>query len=64
MEISSLTNAASNASGSDVSSTAALFALRKALDQQQQSALTLLEAIPQPSSSNPPNLGNVVDVRA
>ncbi len=64
MEIGSLTNAASNATGGDAASTAALFALRKALDQQQQSAMTLLQAIPQPSASNPPNLGNVVDVRA
>lgn len=38
--------------------------LRKALDVQQQSALSLLQALPQPVSSNPPNLGNSVNVRA
>jgi hypothetical protein len=64
MEISGITHAASNAAGGDVGSAAATFALRKALDQQQQSVLTLLQAIPQPSASNPPNLGNAVDVRA
>lgn len=62
MDISGLTNTVSNAPGGDVASAAATFALKKALDQQQQTAMSLLEAIPQPS--NPPNLGNAVDVRA
>ncbi|WP_374356807.1 YjfB family protein [Chitinimonas sp.] len=62
MEISGFVNAVSNAAAGEIGSNVAMFALRKALDQQQQSALTLLQAIPQ--ASNPPHLGNAVDVRA
>ncbi len=62
MSISSLTNSASNATTGDVASQAAVLTLRKALDSQQQSALTLLQSLP--SYSNPPNLGNAVDVKA
>jgi hypothetical protein len=36
--------------------------LKKALDMQAQNAAQLIAAIPQPS--NPPNLGNSVDVKA
>lgn len=38
--------------------------LKKALKIQEQSAMQLIQSLPQPSSSNPPNLGNSVDVRA
>ena len=34
--------------------------LKKAMDIEQQSALQLLQAVP----NNPPNLGNSVDIRA
>ncbi|MCH2221354.1 MAG: YjfB family protein [Dechloromonas sp.] len=37
--------------------------LRKAIDIQAQGALQLLQALPQ-VASNPPNLGNNIDVRA
>jgi len=37
--------------------------LRKALDIQQQSTLSLIQALPTPVASNPPNLGNAVNVR-
>ncbi|MDA0189116.1 MAG: YjfB family protein [Proteobacteria bacterium] len=42
----------------------AVTVLRKALDIQAQNARQLLEALPQPAASNPPNLGNRVDVFA
>jgi hypothetical protein len=41
----------------------AILVLKKALDVQAQTALQLLQAVP-PAASNPPNLGNSVDVRA
>ncbi len=37
--------------------------LKKAMQIQEQNALQLLQALP-PVASNPPNLGNSVDVRA
>jgi hypothetical protein len=37
--------------------------LKKAMDIQEQSALQLLQALPQPPS-NPPNLGQNIDVKA
>lgn len=37
--------------------------LKKAMDIQEQSALQLLQALPQPYS-NPLHLGNSIDVRA
>ena len=63
MDISGVVNAASNAAGGD-NAAAGIYTLRKALDLQQQSAISLLQAIPQPAYSKPPNLGNAVDVRA
>jgi len=64
MDISGIVNAASNAASGDTAAAAGVYTLRKALDLQQQSAISLLQAIPQPAYSNPPNLGNAVDVRA
>jgi Putative motility protein len=37
--------------------------LRKAIDLQAQGALQLLDALP-PVASNPPHLGNSIDVKA
>jgi len=42
---------------------ASMLVLKKAMDIQAQNALQLLEALPQ-MPSNPPNLGNSVDVKA
>lgn len=58
--IGSLTTALSSAGVGDAVST---FVLKKAMDIQEQSALQLLQALPQ-ISSNPPNLGNGIDVKA
>ncbi|WP_028455084.1 YjfB family protein [Chitinilyticum litopenaei] len=60
----SLVNAASNAtSGNAIPN----LVLRKAMDIQAQSALSLLEALPAPpgpASVNPAHLGQNIDVRA
>ncbi|UXY17178.1 YjfB family protein [Chitiniphilus purpureus] len=63
MEIS-LVNAASTApAGTDA--TVANTVLRKSLDIQQQNIASLLQALPEPQTySNPPNLGQNVDVKA
>lgn len=57
--VASLSTALSQASSGDAVGT---LMLRKALDIQAQSAVQLIQAIPQPN--NPPNLGNSVDVKA
>ena len=41
-----------------------LVMLRKSLDIQAQSTLSLLESIPQPAPVNPAHLGQSVDVKA
>lgn len=47
------------------SSALAVLMLRKTLELQAQNATDLVQTIPQAApSSNPPNLGNVVDVMA
>ncbi|WP_157669557.1 YjfB family protein [Chitinibacter sp. FCG-7] len=57
-----LVNAASSAGPSDV---APLMMLKKAMDIQAQTTLSLLQSIPQaPATNNPPNLGQNVDVKA
>ncbi|TJZ72861.1 YjfB family protein [Chitiniphilus eburneus] len=58
----SLVNAASNAAPAQVA--VANNVLRKSLDAQQQNVASLLQALPQPATVNPPNLGQNVDVRA
>jgi hypothetical protein len=57
--VGSLSTALSQAQTGDAVST---LVLRKALDIQAQSALQLLQALPQ-LPSNPPNLGNSIDIK-
>ena len=57
--VSSLSTALSQAKTGDAVGT---LVLKKAMDIQEQNAMQLIQAIPQPS--NPPNLGNSVDVKA
>ncbi|QLG87858.1 YjfB family protein [Chitinibacter bivalviorum] len=58
----SLVSAASGAGAKEI---APLLVLRKAMDIQEQSVLTLLDSVPQVSASNnPPNLGQNIDVKA
>ncbi|MBS1141524.1 MAG: hypothetical protein H6R13_2977 [Proteobacteria bacterium] len=58
--VSSLSTALSQAKSGDAVGT---LMLKKAIDIQEQSALQLLQALPQ-VASNPPNLGNSIDVKA
>ncbi len=65
MELSSIASAVSNASATQASAMAAVLLLRKTLDLQAESAIGLIQAIPQVTPpSNPPNLGNSIDVMA
>lgn len=57
--VSSLSTALSQAKAGDAVGT---LVLKKAMDIQEQSVAQLLQTIPQ--ASNPPNLGNSVDVKA
>jgi len=57
--VASLSTALSQAKTGDAVGT---LVLKKAIDMQAQSAAQLIQALPQPS--NPPNLGNSIDVRA
>lgn len=64
MDISSVGAAVSNAQSAKLASDVSIKMLSKALDLQSEGAMSLIEAIPDLSavSSNPPNLGNSVDV--
>jgi hypothetical protein len=42
----------------------AISVMKKALDIQAQSAMQLIQALPLPSTNNPPNLGNHVNTFA
>jgi hypothetical protein len=60
--IGSLSSALSQANTGDAVST---LVLKKAMDIQAQSAMQLLAALPAiPSTNNPPNLGNAIDITA
>lgn len=63
MDISALASVASSLSQAKVGDAVGTLVLKKAMDIQAQSAMQLIEALPQ-VASNPPNLGNSVDVRA
>jgi Putative motility protein len=62
MDISSLGGLSAAMSPVEVKDAANTLVLKKAMDIQAQNAMQLLEALPQ-VSSNPPNLGNSVDVK-
>ena len=63
MDISALASVASSLSQAKVGDAVGTLVLKKAMDIQAQSAMQLIEALPQ-VASNPLNLGNSVDVRA
>ena len=58
--VGSLTTALSQVQAGDA---VGIQVLKKAMDIQAQSALQLLQGLPQ-APNNPPNLGNNVDVKA
>ncbi|AMC34206.1 YjfB family protein [Janthinobacterium sp. B9-8] len=58
-------SAASASGAATVQSTAALMVMKKTMDIQAQSALSLLDAVPAaPKYNNPAGLGSGVDTRA
>ena len=63
MDVSSVGSLSSALSQAQTRDDASMLVMKKAIDIQAQSALQLLQALPQ-VSSNPPNLGNSVDVKA
>ncbi len=64
MDVSSVAAAASSAQMAKTASDVSIKILSKTLDIQSESAMALIEAIPELSAlpSNPPNLGNSIDV--
>ncbi|MEC3766419.1 MULTISPECIES: YjfB family protein [Cupriavidus] len=61
MEISNVTAGLAGDPGADPVS---LLMLRKSLDMQAQGMAALLQAMPQPvAASNPPHLGQTIDVK-
>jgi hypothetical protein len=62
MDMASIGNMSTSLSQARTGDAVAVLVMKKAMDIQEQTALQLLQALPQ-TSSNPPNLGNSVDVR-
>ena len=61
MEINNVGNVSAALSQAGTGDAVAITVLKKSLDIQAQSALQLIQALPQPAPSNPPNLGNRVN---
>lgn len=64
MDISSVASASTALSQGRTIDAVDMAVLRKALDIQAQSAMQLIAALPQPTTVNPPNLGNSVNTFA
>lgn len=63
MDITSMGGLSAVLSQAQASDAAGIAVLKKAMDIQAQMATQLIQSLPQPAS-NPPNLGNNVDVKA
>ena len=64
MDVSSIASASTAISQAKTGDAVAIAVLRKSLDIQQQSALQLIQALPQPATNSPPNLGTSVNTFA
>lgn len=64
MSANSISGSSSANSSAQTNEATSLYSLKKAQDVQKQTASQLIQALPQPTPSNPPNLGTVVDTRA
>ena len=62
MDIASLGGLSSALSQARTGDAVGTLVLKKAIDLQAESAAQLLQALPQ-AASNPPNLGNTVDIK-
>jgi hypothetical protein len=63
MDVSGMGSVSSAMTQEQTGTAAAMLVLKKAIDLEANNAMQLLQALPQ-VSSNPPNLGNGVDIRA
>jgi hypothetical protein len=63
MDVSSIGSLSTALTQAGPEEAVSMLVLKKAIDIQAQTALQLLQALP-PVTSNPPNLGNSIDVRA
>lgn len=63
MDVSSTSSLSSVLAAANTGDAAGILVLKKAMDIQAQSAMQLLEGLPQPVA-NPSHLGNTVDVKA
>ena len=63
MDVTSIGSLSTALSQAEVADAVGIRVLKKAMDIQKQSALQLLQALPQ-LPSNPPNLGQNIDVKA
>ena len=63
MDVTSIGSLSTALSQAEVADAVGIRVLKKAMDIQEQSALQLLQALPQPPS-NPPNLSQNIDVKA
>lgn len=64
MDIASVGNVSAALSQAKTGDAVAITILKKANDIQAQSAMQLIQALPQPAGNNPPNLGNSVNTFA
>ncbi len=62
MDISSLGGLTNGLAQVQIGDAVSTLVLKKAIDIQEQSAMQLLQTLPQ-IASNPPNLGNSVDIK-
>ena len=64
MDVSSVASLSSSVAQMKVGDAVGISVLKKAMEIEAQGVLQLLQAVPQPTNNNPPNLGNSIDVRA
>lgn len=63
MDVSGMGSVSSAMTPGQTREAAAMLVLKKSIDLEKSNAMQLLQALPQ-VTSNPPNLGNSVDIRA
>ena len=64
MDITSIASTATALSQARTGDAIAIAVLRKSLDIQEQSAAQLIQALPQPTTNGPSNLGNSINTFA
>ena len=64
MDINSIGNVSASLNQASSGDAVAITVLKKTLDIQAQMAMQLIQALPQPTTSSPPNLGNSVNTFA